>query len=192
MRAKAVFVGDSGVGKTCLYDRLIRSQYNVDVAPTVGCCYGVLTVTGREGTRFDIALWDTAGQERYQTLIPMYFERANFLILVYSITDPDSFTHIGDWLTLAETRGDRYMKIILLGNKCDLDDKREVSFDSLPELGTKIDACLALEVSARTALGIEDVIQGLADGCVALKDVIKETTRIEDGREAEPETRRCC
>jgi small GTP-binding protein len=178
MKIKAVLAGDSGVGKSCIYDRLSHAEYRSDNIPTVGGSYRALNVRSRDGDHFDIALWDTAGQERYQTLVPIYFEHCQFLLLVYSVTDPTSFERIPTWLEIAKDRADSSMKVILLGNKCDLDQQRAVDVEALANLGTEIQAYLAFEVSAKTGIGIDEVLQGLADGCVAIETARAEELRV--------------
>jgi small GTP-binding protein len=164
MPVKAVLIGDTAVGKSYLYDRLSIEDYaDAPRLPTIGGSFRSVNVAGRDGAMIELALWDTAGQELYRTLIPMYFERAVVLIVVYSITDSGSYEHIPEWIALARERADHRAKILLVGNKADLDPQRAVPFEDLDKMAGQIKAYAALEVSAKTGVGMEGITQALAD-----------------------------
>jgi small GTP-binding protein len=167
-KVKAVLIGDSGVGKTCLYDRIGQSVFDDDHTPTIGAAFRAVPMRNSAGDSFEVGLWDTAGQERFRTLIPMYFEKAQILIFVYSITDPASLKNLIEWYNLALERSEPDARVFLLGNKCDLDDDRSVSFDALETMATRMNAFRALEVSAKSAMRIDEISDGILKACEGL------------------------
>jgi hypothetical protein len=86
-RLKAVLIGDSAVGKSCLYDRLESGTFLEDHTPTIGGAFATLRLSESEGAEYEVGLWDTAGQERYKTIIPMYF-----ILAVFASPEPDKDT----------------------------------------------------------------------------------------------------
>ncbi|MEE6464096.1 hypothetical protein FKM82_006174 [Ascaphus truei] len=123
--AKLVMTGDSNVGKTCI---LTRFTDNTDPSyiSTVGIDFKVKTIHIAE-TALKLQIWDTAGQERFHTLSVSYFRGAQGFILVYDITNPDSFKNIAVWMKDIKMKAGEEVEVVLLGNKCDKEDKREVS-----------------------------------------------------------------
>ena len=124
---KLVFLGDSGVGKTNIMTRFSSDNFNMICKPTIGVDFSVKTVrTGNHVVR--LQLWDTAGQERYRSFTSAYFKDAHGVLLVYDITSRASFTGVHEWLKSCIDNTNRHKtSLILVGNKTDLREQREVS-----------------------------------------------------------------
>jgi small GTP-binding protein len=166
-RIKAVFIGDSGVGKSCLYSQLETGTYDEDHLPTIGGSFATITVTASDGSSYEVGLWDTAGQDRYKDIIPMYFERADFVLAVFAINDRETFDHLTEWLNRAREKIDEFAKIIIIGNKLDLAEQREVQFEEMVKFAEKQHAAFSVEASARTSAGLDLIVQGIAQEWLA-------------------------
>ena len=95
-------------------------------------------------------IWDTAGQERYRSLAPMYYRGAAAAIVVYDITNPDSFTGAKSWVKELQRRGDPNVVIALAGNKADLESRRKIEFEEANSYAEE-NGILHLETSAKNA-----------------------------------------
>ena len=153
---KAVFVGDSGVGKTSLFQRLESNAFVENQISTIGGGYTRVTLSCDSG-KVECNLWDTAGQEKYRTLIPMYFHGATFVIIVFDVTSRSSFEDIEAWMRIVREQAPVDVPIILLGNKCDLleENSNHVQLSEIVEAGKNYNAILAVETSALTGVGID-------------------------------------
>lgn len=124
---KVVFLGDSGVGKTNVMSRFTSDTFNINSKPTIGVDFGIKTVA-LGGHIIKLQLWDTAGQERYKTFTSAYFKDALGLIIVYDISRSETFRDVEKWREIANEHipfGDA--KTLLIGNKIDLEEQRQVS-----------------------------------------------------------------
>ncbi|XP_072267374.1 ras-related protein Rab-10-like isoform X2 [Pyxicephalus adspersus] len=125
MLLKLVMTGDSNVGKTC-----IMTRYTENIIPsyisTVGIDFKTKTIH-IENTPIKLQIWDTAGQERFHTLSVSYFRGAQGFLLVYDITNTNSFENISLWMRDIKMKAGEEVEVVLLGNKCDKEDEREVS-----------------------------------------------------------------
>ena len=131
---KIIIIGDTSVGKTCLFKKLITGNYNDKNVSTIGIdkkSFSLQITINENGQevekKFDIQLWDTAGQERFRAITKGYYKDSQGLLLVYDITNRDSFNNVENWIlnvkeTLGEDNNENENKyiIILLGNKLDL------------------------------------------------------------------------
>ena len=118
------------------------------------------TVTLDDATvKFEI--WDTAGQERYRSLAPMYYRGAAAAIVVYDITNPDSFSGAKSWVKELQRRGDPNVVIALAGNKADLDTRRQVSFEEAQAYAEE-NGLLHLETSAKNANNVRTLFVEIA------------------------------
>merc|ERR1712177_191054 len=125
---KLVLLGESAVGKSSLVLRFVKGQFHEFQESTIGAAFLTQTVALDDSTvKFEI--WDTAGQERYRSLAPMYYRGAAAAIVVYDITNPDSFTGAKSWVKELQRRGDPNVVIALAGNKADLESRRKVEFE---------------------------------------------------------------
>jgi small GTP-binding protein len=158
---KAVLIGESNVGKTCLFEKFQRKLFQPNLPGTVGSVFETITIHVN-GQKIDVGFFDTAGQEKYRDIVPIYFRGASFILLVYSITDQPSFDQIKLWVDLAKMYS--VCPIILLGNKCDDEKNRAVSYSKGEEMKKMIGASQFFEVSALNGTNINDLLYYIGEG----------------------------
>ena len=156
---KIILIGDSAVGKTCIFKKITTGVFNEKSISTIGMDRRTLnfTIKDSEGRDLDVEvqLWDTAGQERFRTITNNYYKSSQGLLLIYDITKKDTFNNVENWINnIKETLGeeDKYL-IVLIGNKVDLaeanPETREVSLDEAEEICKKDDIFWGGECSAK-------------------------------------------
>lgn len=157
---KLVLLGDTAVGKSCLVVRFVRNEFFEFQEPTIGAAFLTQTVALDDATvKFEI--WDTAGQERYRSLAPMYYRGAAAAIVVYDITNKDSFNGAKSWVKELQRRGDPNVVIALAGNKADLESRRKVEFEEAQAYAEE-NGLLHLETSARNSTNVKDLFVEIA------------------------------
>uniref|UniRef100_A0A9J7YHB4 EF-hand domain-containing protein n=2 Tax=Cyprinus carpio TaxID=7962 RepID=A0A9J7YHB4_CYPCA len=122
---KIVLVGNSSVGKTSLLRRFCDNCFHSGTCATVGIDYSVKTLTV-DNSQVALQMWDTAGQERYRSITKQFFRKADGVVVVYDITNEQTFTAVRHWLASVQEGAGEDIPIMLLGNKTDLDGQREV------------------------------------------------------------------
>ena len=125
---KVLLLGNSDVGKSSLLLRYVDSVWNDAFVPTIGVDFKVKTLTINE-KKVKMQIWDTAGQERFRTVVSTYFRGAHGILLLYDVTNRDSFKNLESWLIEIEKNAKEKVLKILIGNKCDLTDDREIQSD---------------------------------------------------------------
>ncbi len=125
---KIVIMGEASVGKTNLLTRYIWDRFDDCQKPTIGMDFLSKDLVV-DNCNIKVQFWDTAGQEKYRSLASSYYKIANGAILVYDVTNKDSFDRINRWLEEIRNNTSKDIKIMLIGNKNDLMDSREVSLE---------------------------------------------------------------
>ena len=123
---KVVIVGDSGVGKTNLIGRYLKNEYKQDTKATVGVEFGEKKYD-INGLKIKAQLWDTAGQERYKAITSMYYKGAKGSLIVFDLSSKPTFVNAEKWYNEIKKATDPSINLILVGNKSDLKDKRQVT-----------------------------------------------------------------
>ena len=126
IKLKFLILGDSDVGKTSLLLKYIDNYFPESHLATIGVEFKTKDVECK-GYKIHLQLWDTAGQERFRSITKSYFRNANGVIFVYDITNKNTFKNLKDWVRDSEAN-DSGFKRIILGNKFDLQNKRQVNF----------------------------------------------------------------
>lgn len=150
---KVVVVGDSAVGKSQILSRFAKNEFSLDSKSTIGVEFQTRTVVIEDKT-IKAQIWDTAGQERYRAVTSAYYRGAVGAMLVYDITKRQTFDHVARWLEELRGHADNNIVVMLIGNKCDLDDKREVSTEDAQEFAQK-EGLFFFETSALEATNVE-------------------------------------
>ncbi|KAF9132193.1 GTP-binding protein [Mortierella sp. 14UC] len=157
---KLLLIGDSGVGKSCLLLRFSDDSFTPSFITTIGIDFKIRTIE-LDGKRIKLQIWDTAGQERFRTITTVYYRGAMGILLVYDVTDERSFSNIRNWFSNIEQHASEGVNKILIGNKCDMPDKKMISKDQgqalADEFGIKF-----LETSAKSNIGVEEAFYSIA------------------------------
>ena len=126
---KIITLGDSHVGKSSLIVKYIDNKFSNVYMSTIGFDLKHKQITLNDGTDAKIMIYDTAGQERFKSLAASYIKKANSILLVYDISEHSTFENIGMWMeSITEEKGDK-LPIVLVGNKADLTDERQVTYE---------------------------------------------------------------
>ncbi|XP_066550513.1 ras-related protein Rab-15 [Amia ocellicauda] len=158
---RLLLLGDSGVGKTCLLCRFTDNEFHSSHISTIGVDFKMKTLEV-DGIKVRIQIWDTAGQERYQTITKQYYRRAQGIFLVYDITSERSFQHIMKWVSDVDEYAPEKVQKILIGNKSDEEEKRQVA----TEQGDKLAKTYGMdffETSACTNYNIKESFTRLTE-----------------------------
>ena len=140
------------MGKSCILLQFTDNKFRHQHELTIGVEFGAKSIQ-INGKTIKIQIWDTAGQEAFQAITRTYYKGAIGALLVYDITRKETFTHVTKWLEDVRTNSSKNVTVILIGNKKDLDDKRQVSFEE-GEAFAKEHGLMFLETSAKTALNV--------------------------------------
>lgn len=145
---KIIWIGDSGVGKTCLLTKAQKNFFDQELKSTLGFEYYNITIKIKN-KKILLQTWDTCGQESFKCIVNMFYKRVKLAILVYSIDNRKSFEGISFWLNEIRLNSDENVKLILIGNKNDLNDRREVSFEEGQEYSKSNGFNFFFETSAK-------------------------------------------
>jgi len=152
---KVVLLGEGCVGKTSVVLRYVEDKFNDKHLTTLQATFlnKKLNISGK---RVNLAIWDTAGQERFHALGPIYYRMSNGAILVYDITDEDSFQKVKNWVRELKKMLGSEICLTIAGNKIDLEKERNVSIEMAEEYAKSVGA-VHLNTSAKMNTGIEEM-----------------------------------
>lgn len=160
---KVVFIGDSGVGKTSLINRICGGDFTEKFCTTIGVDFRVKTIV-LEGQQVVLQLWDTAGQERFRSITSQYLRKSDGVLIVYDVNSEFSFCNVCSWMASIEKVNNDNVIVALIGNKLDLgatSDKKVVPSDEGRKVAAEKDA-LFFETSAKDGTGIEELMLTMA------------------------------
>lgn len=172
---KLVIIGDSSVGKTGILSRYLSKEFNENSKATVGVEFGGKKLLIQDH-RVKVQIWDTAGQERYRSITNAYYKGAKGALIVYDISNKVSFENVEKWMKEVQVMGESDMYFILIGNKADLDDKREVSTEQGEEKAKNLGIAF-METSAKTSHNVDNVFNQTCEHIV--KNILSK--KIDDG-----------
>ncbi|KAJ3673752.1 hypothetical protein LUZ60_005744 [Juncus effusus] len=158
---KLVFVGDQSVGKTSIITRFMYDKFDSTYQPTIGIDFLSKTMYLEDRT-VRLQLWDTAGQERFRSLIPSYIRDSSVAIIVYDISDRQSFLNVSKWIEEVHTQKRHDVIIVLVGNKNDLIDQRQVSLDEGEAKARELGVIVFMETSAKSGFNIKTLFRKIA------------------------------
>ncbi|ETE69393.1 Ras-related protein Rab-3D [Ophiophagus hannah] len=158
---KLLIIGNSSVGKTSFLFRYADDSFTSDFVSTVGIDFKVKTVYRNE-KRVKLQIWDTAGQERYRTITTAYYRGAMGFLLMYDISNQESFNAVQDWATQIKTYSWDNAQVILVGNKCDLEDNRVIPTEDGKRLADEL-GLEFFEASAKDNINVKQVFERLVD-----------------------------
>ena len=154
---KYVIVGDASVGKSNLLLRYSHGQFREEYQLTIGVEFGSNNVA-IDDKIYRIQIWDTAGQENFRSIARAYYKNSACALIVYDISRKESFENISSWIEDCKNSSPKSVFMVLVGNKCDLEENREVSEEEGRELAEK-NGMLFFETSAKTGKNVEQVFE---------------------------------
>ena len=152
---KILLLGDSGVGKSCIIIRYIENNFSNNLMNSIGVDFKLKNIE-IDSKKIKLQIWDTAGQERFKTITTSYYKGAHAILVVFDITDRDSFDHVRNWMADIDKFAKEGVLRILVGNKCDLMNNRQVSTEEAKEIANKY-GIKYIETSAKDTINIDDL-----------------------------------
>lgn len=153
---KMIVIGDAGVGKSCLTMKATKNIFEDFYSATVGFEFFTFNVQ-LNNTYVRLQIWDTCGQEIYRSLISSFYRSSMLAMMVYSIDDMNSFLHIDTWVKEVKSQGHPDVKIFLIGNKADLEEKRKVPTERAKQYAEENKFNFFMETSAKTGYNAKEV-----------------------------------
>ncbi len=160
IKLKLLIIGDSAVGKTSMLLKYTDNFFPESHLATIGVEFKTKDIQ-YNGYNINLQVWDTAGQERFKSITKSFFRNANGIIFVYDITQKNSFKNVKDWIKDSEAN-DTGFKRILVGNKIDLQNKRQVQLNEVKDWADKKNLEV-IEASAKTGANIDKAVMKLIE-----------------------------
>lgn len=157
---KLLLIGDSGVGKSCMLLRFADDTYTESYISTIGVDFKIRTIE-MDGKTIKLQIWDTAGQERFRTITSSYYRGAHGIIVVFDVTDQESFDNVKEWLKEIDRYACEKVNTLLVGNKSDLTTKRVVTYEAAKEFADE-QKMEFLETSAKNSTNVEKAFMVMA------------------------------
>ncbi|KAK9867423.1 hypothetical protein WJX84_007103 [Apatococcus fuscideae] len=157
---KLVFLGDQSVGKTSIITRFMYDKFDNTYQATIGIDFLSKTMYLEDRT-VRLQLWDTAGQERFRSLIPSYIRDSSVAVVVYDVSNRQSFLNTVRWIEEVRTERGTDVIIVLVGNKTDLVDKRQVSIEEGDAKAREF-SVMFIETSAKAGFNIKALFRKIA------------------------------
>ena len=157
---KLLLIGDSGVGKSSLLHRFADDIYTDSYISTIGVDFKIKTMSVGD-KMVKLQIWDTAGQERFRTITSSYYRGAQGIIVVYDITDVDSFNNVKQWLSEIDRYASENVDKLLVGNKSDLEPARQVTKAMAEEFAESLQV-KCIETSAKESSNVDDAFRSMA------------------------------
>jgi len=178
---KIVVIGDHNCGKSCILLRFSENTFRSDHISTLGVDFKLKTIQ-LDQDKVRLELWDTAGMERYRTIYNSYYHSANGIMCVFDLTNARSFENLENyWLKQVKENAPPDAVIIVVGNKADLEEQRQVDFERAEKLAKKVGVSL-FEVSAKTGINCDDAFHELA---MAMRDKMLSSGRHSDSEDSD-------
>lgn len=166
--AKLILIGSYGVGKSSIEQRLTKNTFEQNRFSTIGAAFSICNFD-YENYIIKFEIWDTAGQERFRSLIPLYYRNATAAIIIYDITNYHSYIDALNWIKEIKLY-DKNIILVLCGNKLDLQDYRQVSYN----LENISDIEFSIETSAKTNVNINQMFKTI--GIIVGEKLSKESS----------------
>eukprot|EP00756_Hemistasia_phaeocysticola_P021272 Hpha_TRINITY_DN15765_c1_g1::TRINITY_DN15765_c1_g1_i4::g.39616::m.39616/K07874/RAB1A; Ras-related protein Rab-1A len=158
---KMIVVGDQETGKTSIVKRLTAHSFVDDTKHTIGAEFSSKRVLLSDEVEINLQIWDTAGQERFRTITSSYYRGAHGIIIVYDVTDMETFNNVKTWLSEIEKYATDSVNKLLVGNKCDLVVKKAVDYNTAKDFADTLGIPF-LETSAKNATNVEQAFMTMS------------------------------
>ena len=154
---KIVMIGESGVGKSSILMRYCDNNFTDNFVSTIGIDFKFKTLE-ENGKRHKLQIWDTSGQERFKSITSSFYRGANGVVLVFDLTDKESFERLDEWMREARMNAGEEVKLVVVGNKSDLTDLREVSSMKAESFALQ-NGCHYFETSAKSDENVNSIFE---------------------------------
>lgn len=159
LKIKLLIIGESKVGKTCLINSYVTHTFNVNQLSTVGLDFRTKKLKIQD-KQVNLSIYDTAGQERFRNLATGYMKSADGFLVCFDITSESTLEKANYWVESIRNTARKNVQMLIIGNKCDLEEEREVTF----EQGEKFAAdnnTIYLETSSKQQIGVDKAFETL-------------------------------
>lgn len=154
---KYIIIGDAAVGKSNLLLRFSQNDFKSEYQLTIGVEFGAKNIE-INNKKYRLQIWDTAGQENYRSITRAYYKNSVCALLVYDITNRDSFEHLSSWIEDCLAQSPKTVFMVLVGNKSDLSEKRKVTTEEGQQMA-KNHNMLFFETSAKTGDNVDKIFE---------------------------------
>lgn len=169
---KVIIIGDSSVGKSNILLRYVNKKFELSHDITIGVEYGIKLIN-KNNAQYKLQIWDTAGQEVFRSITKPYYRTAVGCLIVYDVTDINSFNNVSKWLEDVKTMSDPDIVIILVGNKTDLIANRIITYDEAKQYADD-NKLIYFETSAYNGDNVDECFMSIIDNISSAKlDSIK-------------------
>ena len=154
---KYIIIGDAAVGKSNLLLRFAQNDFKSEYQLTIGVEFGAKNIN-ISSKIFRIQIWDTAGQENFRSITRAYYKNSVCALVVYDISSRDSFNNVTSWIEDCKNQSPKTIFMVLVGNKCDLEDKRKVTTEEGEQMA-KNHNLIFFETSAKTGDNVDKIFE---------------------------------
>ena len=195
---KILLLGNSDVGKSSLILRFVDGMWSETFIPTIGVDFKIKSLEINDKL-VKMQIWDTAGEERFRTVIASYFKGSHGILLIYDITNKTSFKELDNWLSVIENNASQNVLKILIGNKSDLEESREVTKEE-GQAFAKANNMQFMETSAKMNTNVSEAFEALAKIIMEFnsdknvknnRDERKKSIKVSSGQNIKP-NKKCC
>ena len=160
---KVLLLGDSSVGKTCFLLRYCDKTFQDAHLSTIGLDYRLKSMTLKNKKNIKLQIWDTAGQDRFRAITKNYYKGANGIILIYDVTNLQTFENVKNWITQIREEANKNVVIFLAGNKADLpEESRAVQKEDGQKMAEEYNIPFQ-ETSAKEGINVNETFQELVE-----------------------------
>lgn len=190
---KCVLLGETAVGKSCLISRFVNDVFQTNHISTLAGTFSSKTVFyDKLKKKIKYEIWDTAGQEKYKSITRNLFLKVMGAIILYDITNEKSFSVLKDWVKLIKEECGSHMQIIIVGNKCDIEDQRKVNQDDAINFA-KENNYEYIETSCMTGENVEKTVKTLCEKILDNNDLgVDVSFRLDTSSFMAPKKKKCC
>ncbi len=154
---KIIIIGDCGVGKSSLSLRATKNEFIESYKATIAFEFYIFNIK-INNLNINLQIWDTCGQEEYRSLITSFYKNSSLAIIVYAIDNIISFNNVDSWIKDLKQYSNPNIKIILIGNKNDLNDKRQIEFEKGNQFAKDYNLDLFFETSAKSGFNVQNIL----------------------------------
>ena len=164
---KICLIGDIFVGKTCLFHQYNDGKFSSEYASSISCQSKIKEINLDQETKVSLQIWDTCGEEKFRSITQQYYRNADGIILLFDLTDLQTFLHIEQWLKEIKRNCKKDVQLFLAGNKMDLQNEKQVPQYEIQNFIDKHNMRYE-SVSAKIGTNVSMVFEELADKCVKI------------------------